>query len=166
MIEIVKGPPWPDGPMVLDLDDLAGLSLCDLAGLERREGLSVGAIRGRCEGAALAAALAVDLLYSAPEAQFGGPGDWSDIVIRRGVGIAGRKVMAYLTMTGRRIGAELAKKWGIIWEIHQDPVAAAVRAVERMCERSPTALATILRQGHRGAAADYILSRLTGESVR
>ena len=73
-IEKVTQAPWPPEPMVLLLDEISDLTLDDLSALDQRYILSVGAVRGTCEGSALAAALAVDLLIAAPDAAFGRPG--------------------------------------------------------------------------------------------
>lgn len=162
MIERVGGPPWPPGPMVLLLDDLTDLPLEDQALLERRKAVCVAAVRGICMGNALAAAMAADILVAAPDAAFGRPGKWMDIVIRRGTGIAGRKVMAYLAMTNRLIDAKTAYCWGIVSTIEEDPVTAAEMIASKISGCSPVAVATILRQCHRGADRDYINTRMTG----
>jgi enoyl-CoA hydratase/carnithine racemase len=164
--DVRTGAPWPGGPLVVDLDRLGGLSLDDLEALERRTEVSIGAVSGACEGPALATALAVDLLVAAPGATFGRPGDWSDVVIRRGTGVAGRKVTAYLALTGRTIDAELARTWGIVSRIADEPLAAAATLADEIAARSPRAVATILRQAHGGAAADYTETRLTGRITR
>lgn len=162
MAEVCSAAPWPDGPLVVDLDRLGTISLADLEALERRSTVVVGSVAGACEGPALAAALAVDLLVAGPGATFGCAGDWSDIVIRRGTGIAGRKVTAYLTMTGRTIDAELARTWGIVSRIAGDPLASAAALAGEIAAKSPRAVSTILRQAHRGAALDYTETRFTG----
>ncbi|MCZ7526656.1 MAG: enoyl-CoA hydratase-related protein [Acidimicrobiia bacterium] len=160
--ELVTGPPWPEGTLVVDLDRLGPVTLEDLAGLERRDEASVGVVRGRCEGAALAVAVAVDLLVATPGATFGRAGDWVDVVVRRGTGIVGRKAAAYLTMTGRAVDADLARRWGLVSLVADDPGAAATGLAEEVAARSPVAVATILRQAHRGAAREYTDARLTG----
>jgi enoyl-CoA hydratase/carnithine racemase len=157
--EVCYGAPWPVASFVLDLDRFDGARLGELEELERRPTVVVGAVAGVCEGAALAAAFAVDLLVAGPRARFGRAGDSSDIVVRRGAGIAGRKVVAYLTMTSRTIDAELAQTWGIVSRLSDDPLAAAVALADELATRSPRAVATILRQAHAGAAADYALAR-------
>lgn len=162
MAELAARPPWPEGPLVVDLDRLADVSLDDLEALERRGAVSVGAVSGRCEGPALAAALAVDLLVAAPGAALGRPGEWANVVVRRGAGIAGRKVAAYLALTERLVAAEQARTWGIVSRVADDPLAAAAALADEIGSRSPRAVRTILRQAHRGAAADYAQARLTG----
>lgn len=166
MAEVRAGAPWPEGALVVDLDRIEAVTIADLEALERRTSVTIGAVTGSCEGPALAAALAVDLLVAGPDATFGRAGDWADVVIRRGTGIAGRKVAAYLALTERTIGAELARTWGIVSRIAEDPLAAAAQLADEIDARSPRAVATILRQAHRGAAADYVETRLTGRVRR
>lgn len=162
MAEVRTGSPWPEGPLVVDLDRLAGATIADLEALERRTSVTIGAVSAPCTGPALAAAFAVDLLVAGPGATFGRAGCWADVVIRRCTGIAGRKVAAYLTLTQRTIDAELARTWGIVSRVADEPVATALAVADEIDARSPQAVATILRQAHRGAAADYVETRLTG----
>ena len=164
MIECISNPPWPDAPMVLLLDDLRDISLEDLAALEQRKFVTVAAVCGSCTGVRFAAALAADLLVASPTAVFGQPGGWTDIIIRRGKGIAGRKIIAYLTMARRLIDAEHARKLGIVTSIHENPAECARELAEQIAARSPIAVETILKQCHRGAARDYIDTRLTGKA--
>jgi enoyl-CoA hydratase/carnithine racemase len=164
--DVRNAPPWPDAAFVLALDALAPPALAELEALERRQAPVIGAVAGACEGAALAAAFAVDLLVAAPGATFGRAGEWTDLVVRRGAGIAGRKVVAYLTTTQRTIDAELARTWGIVSRVADDPVAAATALADELAARSPRAVATILRQAHRGAAADYAETPFTGRITR
>ena len=58
-------------------------------------------------------------------------------------------------MTRRTIDAELAHTWGIVSRVSDDPLADAVAMADELATRSPRAVATILRQAHAGAAADY-----------
>lgn len=160
--DLSTGPPWPDECFVVPLDALGPVTLGDLAALERRSTPSIGVVQGRCEGAALAAAFAVDLLVAGPDASFGNSGSWSDIVIRRGSGIIGRKAVGYLTMTGRSISAEVARCWGLVTHIDDQPAEAAQRLVDLIRARSDIAVATVLKQAHRGSGSDYTLSSLAG----
>lgn len=155
---LVTGYPWPAECFALDLDVLGPVTLDQLAQLEQRSVPSVGVIRGRCEGAALAAALAVDLLVAGPDASFGRPGPWVDIVVRRGVGLIGRKAVGYLAMTGRTVGAEVARRWGLVSYVDDRPAHAAVRLAGLVGGRSARAVATVLEQVHRGAGPAYTLS--------
>jgi enoyl-CoA hydratase/carnithine racemase len=164
MIECISKPPWPDAPMVLLLDDLGDVSLEDLSALEQRKFVTVAAVNGSCTGVRLAAALAVDLLVVSTNATFGIPGNWADIVIRRGKGIAGRRIIAYLTMTKRFLNAERARQLGIVTTIHENPVQGALLLAEQISARPPIAVETVLKQCHRGAARDYTDSCFTGKA--
>ena len=72
--EVERRHPWPAGTLVVDLDGMQSVSIADLEALERRSSASIGVIVGECEGPALAAALAVDLLVASPQATFGRAG--------------------------------------------------------------------------------------------
>ncbi len=157
---LVTGPPWPSDPFLVDLDRLGALTLVDLASLERGQAPCVGVIRGPCEGSALAAALAVDLLVAGPLSSFGKPGRWADVVVRRGSGVIGRKAAAYLTMTQRSIDAWLGARWGLVSQVADDPERSAREILERIAARSAVAVATIRAQAHRGAVADYRMAAL------
>ncbi|MFQ5516890.1 MAG: hypothetical protein ACE5E8_04885 [Acidimicrobiia bacterium] len=165
MAERMTGPPWPQGPFVLDLDHLDRMSMASLASLESRSSVSIGATAGRCEGQALAAAMAVDLLVAGPHATFGHPGTWANAVIRRGTWIGGRKVMAYLSMTDRVIDAALAVRWGLVTAMADDPTAEASALAGEIARRSTVAVATIVGQAHRGASADYARAGVTGAAA-
>lgn len=70
MIEVRRAGPWPRGPFHVDLDAIerSAIDAAAVADLERDAGLSIGFVRGMCSGAALAAAVAVDLIVAAPAA--------------------------------------------------------------------------------------------------
>ncbi len=156
MTEPVTGRKWPAGPFVLDLDRLEPLSPSDLASLEDRDSVSIGMANGPCSGPSLAAAVAVDLLVVGPDTTFGQPGPWVDVVIRRGVGISGRKVIAYLAMSNRQIDAATALQWGLVNVISPDPTDEAQRLADEIALRSSVAVEVMVTQARRGAAADYV----------
>jgi len=141
-------------PLVLALDGLEG-TMADLAAIEHRTTPTIGVVRDRCEGFGLAAATAVDLLVAAPTATFGRAGEWSPVVLRRGAGVMGRRAVGYLVMTGRRIDAATAHRWGLVSHLADDPDGVAGELQALVASRSPVAVRTILRQAHRGATADY-----------
>ena len=68
-----------------------------------------------------------------------------------------------LAMTRRVIDAERARRWGMVTDVTEDPVSAAVALAEQIAARSQVAVQTILKQCHRGADADYIMTRYTGK---
>ena len=160
MPEIVLGPPWPEGIAVVALDVLAPVNPADLAALEDRRRPIVAWVAGECHGAAFALACMVDLLVAAPSASFGRPGPWTDLVLRRLPGIAGRKVAGYLALSGRSVGAARAQDWGIVSRLAEDPAAEAVALAAALEGRSGVAVEVILGRAHRGATADHLQSEL------
>ncbi len=161
MAELITGLPWPDAPAVLDLDALAAgaaPSLAWLQGLETEAGVVVGVVRGPCTGGVLAAALASTLLVAGPEAFFGRPGPYADIVARRAVGIAGRRVAGYLAASGRIVDVVTAHRWGVVSRVDQDPLAAARELADRLAAGARPAVDAILARGRRGATGDYLES--------
>jgi enoyl-CoA hydratase/carnithine racemase len=161
MTEIRQAAPWPDVPFLVDLDAVKGSPTdgIDLAGIEGAAGLSIGFARGACAGAALAAAVVVDLVVAGPAATFGRPGEWTEIVVRRGLGIVGAKAIGYLAMTGRSIDGTTAQAWGLVNAVDSDPEATARRLADVVARRSPVAVAAIRRQAHAGASADHLIER-------
>jgi len=161
MIEVRRAGPWPRAPFLVDLDAIerSAIDAAAVADLERDAGLSIGFVRGTCAGAALAAAVAVDLVVAAPAARFGRPGEWTEIVVRRGVGIVGAKVIAYLAMTGELVAAPTALTWGLVNVVDADPEVGARRLGESIVARSTRAVDVIRRQAHAGAAADHLAFR-------
>ncbi|MFV0315889.1 MAG: enoyl-CoA hydratase/isomerase family protein [Microthrixaceae bacterium] len=144
----------PD-PLLLTLEGVSCTGE-DLVALEGRTAPSIAVVRGACSGAALAAAVSVDLLVCAPGATFGSPGAWSPWVMRRGEGIMGRRAVGYLVMTGRRISADTAHEWGLVSYISPEPEAFASVLVERLASQSKVAVKTIMAQAHRGAVLHYM----------
>jgi enoyl-CoA hydratase/carnithine racemase len=161
MTETRQASPWPREPFLVDLDAVADspLDALDLVGIEGSAGVSIGFVRGACTGAALAAAVVVDLVVAGPAARFGRPGEATEIVVRRGVGIVGAKAIGYLAMTARLIDAPTALAWGLVNAVDGDPEAAARRLAEQIARRSPVAVAAIRRQAHAGASADHLVNR-------
>ncbi len=162
MAEVVSRPPWPQAHTVLRLDELTAVAPEDIAALERRPWLSVGALDGDARGLVMLAALAVDLLVVAPRARLGDGGEYAAMVLRRARGITGLRVATYLAGTARLVDAERAAAWGLVTAVDADPVAAAVSIAEAVAARSPVAVATILRLGRRGSSRDWLDSRVVG----
>ena len=160
MVELVSKPPWPQATTVIELDDLGPIRAVDLAALEERRRPVLAVVRGRCSGDALALACMVDLLVAAPAASFGRPGLWTDLVLRRLSGITGRKVAGYLALSGRMVDARLARRWGLVSSLSEDPAHEAVQLAESLDRRSRVAVEVVLQRAHRGAAGDHLRSGL------
>lgn len=146
---------------VLDLDDAHPIGIDALLDLLAAPGVTVGVVRGRCDGWRLAAALCVDLLVAGPGATFGSAGDAYDAVLRRARALAGRHVAAYLAATDRMVDAATARQWGLVCIVADDPLDAARSLSEGIDQRSPVAIRTIIRLTRMGAARDLRTSRVT-----
>jgi enoyl-CoA hydratase/carnithine racemase len=159
VVDIIAAPPWPDGPIVVRLDGLQ-VGQPDVATLERRADVSIGALEGDARGVVLLAALAVDLLVVAPSARLGAGGEHAAMVLRRARGICGLRVATWLSTTSRLATAEQARVWGIVNAVEADPVGTAVQLADAIAGRSAVAVATVLRLGRRGATFDWLDGRV------
>jgi len=97
----------------------------------------VVAVNGVAAGAGASLALACDIAIAAPNASFvqafskiglipDAGGSW--LLVER-LGLA--RAMA-LAMTGDKLPAAQAKEWGLIWEVADDPLAAAMALAEKL----------------------------------
>ena len=105
----------------------------------------VGAINGVAAGAGASLAMACDIVIAAPQASFvqafskiglipDAGGSW--LLVER-LGVA--RAMA-LAMTGDKLTAEQALAWGLIWQLADEPVAAARALAERLAAMPTRAL--------------------------
>jgi 2-(1,2-epoxy-1,2-dihydrophenyl)acetyl-CoA isomerase len=89
--------------------------------------------------------MACDIAIAAPQASFIQafskigliPDAGSSWLLVERVGLA--RALA-LTMTGDKLPAQQAKDWGVIWEVADDPVAAALAMAERLAVMPTKAL--------------------------
>lgn len=151
---------------LVDIDRVEHLDADDLEGLERGGSLTVGVVEGRCDGARLAAAVCVHLLVAGPSATFGMAGDEIDLVLRRGTGLTGRRVAAYVALSGRFVDAERARCWGLVTEVCHEPRSRAEAILDDVGARSGHAVRTIVEQAVRGSGRDHLESRHTGRVMR
>ena len=105
----------------------------------------VVAVNGVAAGAGASLALACDIAIAAPNASFvqafskiglipDAGGSW--LLVER-LGLA--RAMA-LAMTGDKLPAAQAKEWGLIWDVADDPVAAAMAMAEKLATLPTKAL--------------------------
>lgn len=88
------------------------------------------AVQGQCLGGGLEVAMAGNLIFAAPDAQFGQP------EIKLGVFAPAASVLLPLRtgqaraedllFSGRSVGAEEAARWGLVTEVTDDPAAVAL----------------------------------------
>jgi len=97
----------------------------------------IAAVNGVAAGAGASVAMACDIAIAAPGASFIQafskigliPDAGSSWLLVERVGLA--RAMA-LSMTGDKLPAQQAKDWGVIWEVADDAVAAALAMAERL----------------------------------
>jgi 2-(1,2-epoxy-1,2-dihydrophenyl)acetyl-CoA isomerase len=106
---------------------------------------TLAAVNGVAAGAGASLAMACDIVIASPGASFiqafskiglipDAGGSW--LLVER-LGLA--RAMA-LAMTGDKLTAEKAKEWGMIWDVAEDALAAALVLAERLAQMPTQAL--------------------------
>ena len=121
-------------------------------------------VRGQCLGGGLEFALAGNLLFAAPEAQFGQPemklgvfAPAASVLLPLRIGQARAEDLLY---SGRSIDAASALAWGLANEIAEDPAVAAAAYFDRhLAAKSAASLAHAVRAA-REPFADLARARL------
>lgn len=115
----------------------------------------IAAVNGVAAGAGSSLALTCDIAFAAPNASFvqafskiglvpDAGGSW--LLVQK-LGLARAMTLA---MTGDKLSAAQAKEWGMIWEVADDPVAAAMAMAQRLAVMPTKALVAtrhLLREG-------------------
>ena len=122
------------------------------------------AIRGQCLGGGLELAMAGNLLFAAPDAQLGQPemklgvfAPAASVLLPLRIGQARAED---LLLSGRSISALQAATWGLVNEVADDPVAAALLYFEKnLMGKSAAALACAI-QAAREPFAELARARL------
>ncbi|MEK6789450.1 MAG: crotonase/enoyl-CoA hydratase family protein [Pseudomonadota bacterium] len=106
----------------------------------------IAVLHGRCYGAGVQIAMGADFRFATPdcemsimEAKWGLIPDMSGTVSFREV--MPLDVAKRLSMTAEVFTAEQGKGWGLVTELHADPLAAARALVEQIATRSPDSVA-------------------------
>lgn len=90
----------------------------------------IAAVQGQCLGGGLELAMAADLIFAAPQAHFGQPeirlGVFAPVASCLLPEIVGPVHARDLLMSGRSIDADEAKQIGLVFEVADDPHAAAL----------------------------------------
>jgi len=105
----------------------------------------IAAVNGVAAGAGASVAMACDIAIAAPQASFIQafskigliPDAGSSWLLVERIGLA--RALA-LAMTGDKLPAQQAKDWGVIWEVADEPVAAALAMAERLAVMPTKAL--------------------------
>lgn len=113
--------------------------------LQRLRMPTIAAVNGVAAGAGASLAMTCDIAIAAPQASFiqafsklglipDAGGSW--FLVER-LGLA--RALA-LAMTGDKLGALQAKEWGMIWDVAEDPLAAALELAKRLATMPTKAL--------------------------
>ncbi|WP_299769038.1 crotonase/enoyl-CoA hydratase family protein [uncultured Tateyamaria sp.] len=105
----------------------------------------IAAVHGVCFGAGMQLALGADIRIAAPDARFAVMEmKWGIVPDMGGMVLMPRllrsDVMRKLTYTAEPISAEQAEAWGLVTELADDPLAAAMALAEALTLKSPAAL--------------------------
>jgi enoyl-CoA hydratase/carnithine racemase len=123
----------------------------------------IAAIHGRCWGGGLQIALGADFRIARSDASLSVmEGKWGLIPDMGGTlairELIGRDQAMRLTMTAETLNGQHARELGLVTELSEDPVDAALALAGRLADRSPDAVAAVKRlyrkswQGSRGLA--------------
>ncbi|WP_330251777.1 crotonase/enoyl-CoA hydratase family protein [Nocardia sp. NBC_00565] len=130
----------------------------------------IAAVHGRCYGGGLQIALAADIRFATPDAQFSVmeakhglvPDMTGAATLSRLIGV---DKALLLTMTADTVDAAYAERIGLVTEVTADPVAAAEKLADRIATRSPHAVAGAKRlfdrSWHASARRTFAIERAT-----
>ena len=105
----------------------------------------IAAVHGVCYGAGMQMALGADIRIAARDARFAVMEmKWGIVPDMGGMVLLPRlvrsDVLRRLTYTAEPVSAELAETWGLVTELADDPLAAAMALAETLTLKSPAAL--------------------------
>ncbi len=107
----------------------------------------IAAVNGVAAGAGASVAMACDIAIAAPQASFIQAFSKIGLIPDAGsswllVERLGMPRALALAMTGDKLGAQQAKDWGMIWDVADDCVAAAITMAEKLASMPTKALVT------------------------
>ncbi|WP_415919911.1 crotonase/enoyl-CoA hydratase family protein [Tateyamaria sp. SN6-1] len=105
----------------------------------------IAAVHGVCYGAGMQLALGADIRIAAPDARFAVMEmKWGIVPDMGGMVLLPRlvrsDVLRKLTYTAEPVSADQAEAWGLVTELAEDPLAAAMALAEALTLKSPAAL--------------------------
>jgi len=128
---------------------------------------SIAAVNGVAAGAGASLAMTCDIAFAAPGASFiqafskiglvpDAGGSW---FLSQRLGLA--RAMG-LALTGDKLSAPQARDWGMIWDVADDPLAAAIAMAQRLAVM-PTQALVATRNLLRGATTNTLEQQLVAE---
>lgn len=105
----------------------------------------IAAVHGVCYGAGLQLALGADMRIAAPDTKLAVMEmKWGIVPDMGGMVLLPRlvrsDVLRRLTYTGAAVAADKAERWGLVTEVADDPLAAAMELARELALKSPSAL--------------------------
>ncbi|MEU4427500.1 crotonase/enoyl-CoA hydratase family protein [Actinoplanes sp. NPDC024001] len=133
----------------------------------------IAAVHGHCFGGGIQIALAADFRFATPDSRWSVlEGKWGIIPDMSGIRslteLVGADVAKRLTMTAEEFSGTEARRLGLVTEVHDDPVAAALALAETLRAKSPDAIAAAKRliDGALTASARRTFARERREQIR
>jgi enoyl-CoA hydratase/carnithine racemase len=121
----------------------------------------IAAVQGVCFGAGIQLALGADIRIAAPDAQFAVMEmKWGIVPDMGGMVLLPRlvrgDVLRRMTYTAEPVGAQQAERWGLVTEIAEDPLAAALDLAGVIAGKSPSAMRAAKRLINVAETADAV----------
>ncbi|QUJ75269.1 crotonase/enoyl-CoA hydratase family protein [Sulfitobacter albidus] len=126
----------------------------------------IAAVHGVCFGAGIQLALGADMRIAAPDAKFAVMEmKWGIVPDMGGMVLLPRlvrgDVLRRLTYTAEPVGADQAERWGLVTEIADDPLAAAMDLAATIAGKSPSAIRAakrLIALAETGGAEEVLLA--------
>ena len=120
----------------------------------------IAVIEGVCLGAGLQLALGADMRIAAPDSRLGLLESKWGLVADMGITKTARHIstdkLKWLMMSAQMIDAKEAQRIGLVSSVSDDAMAAAMRIISQMNERSPDAILAAKRVSQRMSARRYV----------
>ena len=153
-----------------DQDALVDLHERLFTTIQRARKPIVAAVQGIALAAGMGLAANAHIVVGAPDAHFGlteiRVGIWPVVVFRAVVRAIGERRATELSLTGRTIGADEARQFGLVTEIASDPKIKALEVARKLSQLSPTAIATGLEYGDRIRGLEWNEAAPIGRRMR
>lgn len=126
----------------------------------------IAAVHGACFGAGMQLALGADIRIAAPDTRFSiMEMKWGIVPDMGGMVVLPKllraDVLRRLTYTAEQVSAEQAERWGLVTELADDPIAAAMALAGTIALKSPSAIRAakaLIAEAEVAAAEDVLLA--------